>query len=164
MHNRSPWVVRFSLSLCLTLLGCVTHRHHSGDRPAEIQFKSDTDSGANRTIFRGSQKSSLPVQDSGAVCRYQSRHREKPGSPFCNNETAPYSTRHGSGVCVAPARGIGSVLRAQSLTAKSCLAKSNSASVRHHHGPRDAPGIQAEWCHHLERGGREAGALRRTRS
>src|SRR5690349_502101 len=32
----SAWALRFSLSLCLTLLGCVAHRHHFGDRKLEI--------------------------------------------------------------------------------------------------------------------------------
>ncbi|MFO1497917.1 MAG: serine hydrolase domain-containing protein [Verrucomicrobiota bacterium] len=36
MHNRYPWAVRFWLGLCLTLSGCVTHRHDSGDRKLEI--------------------------------------------------------------------------------------------------------------------------------
>ncbi len=36
MNSRSPWVVKLSLILCLTLLGCVTHRNHSGDRKLEI--------------------------------------------------------------------------------------------------------------------------------
>src|SRR5438045_625667 len=36
MKNRSPWAVRLWLVLCLTLLGCVTHRPHGGDRKLEI--------------------------------------------------------------------------------------------------------------------------------
>src|SRR4051794_10174074 len=36
MNNRIPWAVRFSLSLCLTLLGCATHRQHSANPNPEI--------------------------------------------------------------------------------------------------------------------------------